>query len=1135
MTAPIDPATSPEQPATDTSASVTEGAPPTASPEAAPEAARRSRRRMTPEILAGEVARLDRILVGVVLVLAFFLGSFVARNSDVWVRLATGHAVLHGTYRFQGDPFAYTLADERPGWVHPGWLADVLFYLLAGVGPGEVPGVGGIILVVLKALAVTATAAILLLIRRPGQSLWIPAACTVLAVAAMSPRLFLQPSFFSFLFLAATLYVLTAPRRVAHDTSALGPGLATLSRWWLIPLFVLWVNLDAWFLLGPVTVGLYLLGQALETRFAGASGEDGPAPGELRQLALILGCGLAACVLNPYHVRVFTKLPAEIWPSVTDSPLLRDVSFRSVADSPLGGDYFTRTGGGLTVAGLSYFCLVVAGIISFAVNSDHLRWWRVVVWLPYCLLSAWLLRGVPFFAVVAGPITALNFQDYAARRFGVAPRLQSPWREWSLAGRALTILAGVVLLLLAWPGWLHARPGEPNSSHRVGWGIEPDPSAVSAAHALCELRAEGLLRHGFNFTPEVPNHCAWFCPDEKAFMDSRLSAFPASVAQEFVSVRNEFKPDLEDGSEASAPEAAPTWPEVFRRYEIDHVIVSAEDTKSRDTLYLLFGDSANWICLYSDGRSTVFALRDPRQSAEERTRLEAHRFDPNRSAFGPNLPDSARCPRQGQDPPQPPGMLARYLSRPAPRPLEVDEAVLYMAYYRVAGRVWPRPAAWSGCLSLMAGATANQALGQSLADVASAWSSPGLRLRVLQSSHDVGPVGAAIMAVRAARQAIQHNPSSAAAYFNLAQAYMRLWADQESAWSRNTRPMLLQLIRQTQIVAALQNALTLEPDWAMAHLTLGDVYLQMNAGSPQSYTHLDLAADELQTGIRLSRASGPLPGETREAFEESMGELDKRLGVINQELQKRREEYELKAKDRPRLVRAQLAYEHGLAGEALERLLEGDIADLGNDEKTFILRLLLGMGRLRDAENLNPVKGLRDHIRVAAAIGDYSRLNDLLEAHIGEIDRASVGQLTNLVRGQVFQTITSPASLRDYNQVVSLRRDRANWLAVWGILVVEAGDTELAARHLSDVRRETLPKAAVTAWLATAAAPTALDRITLTAAATNLDWFGYDLQQIVPHYLGLLEAHGTRPAKAAAHAPGPTGGATPSGTAAATP
>src|SRR5262249_39071724 len=156
-----------------------------------------------------------------------------------------------------------------------------------------------------KGLLVGALAATLLAVRRPGQSLWIPAACTALALLAMSPRLFLQPTCVSLLFLALTVYLL-------HRGAVRGAPVALLGRtfsplWLLPPLFALWVNLDSWFVLGPLTVALFLLGAALGRLVAPA----GTVPGGLRTLGLVLLVGLGACLLNPYLHRAFV-LPVEL-------------------------------------------------------------------------------------------------------------------------------------------------------------------------------------------------------------------------------------------------------------------------------------------------------------------------------------------------------------------------------------------------------------------------------------------------------------------------------------------------------------------------------------------------------------------------------------------------------------------------------------------------------------------------------------------------------------------------------------------------------------------------------------------------------------------------------------------------------
>src|SRR4051812_2062435 len=83
----------------------------------------------SPERVRAERTRLDRVLVGAVLLLAFFLASFAATNSDLWMHLAAGRLIARGQYPFGADPFAYTTEGVR--WVNSAWLSDLGLYSLA--------------------------------------------------------------------------------------------------------------------------------------------------------------------------------------------------------------------------------------------------------------------------------------------------------------------------------------------------------------------------------------------------------------------------------------------------------------------------------------------------------------------------------------------------------------------------------------------------------------------------------------------------------------------------------------------------------------------------------------------------------------------------------------------------------------------------------------------------------------------------------------------------------------------------------------------------------------------------------------------------------------------------------------------
>src|SRR5262249_25632673 len=121
---------------------------------------------------------------------------------------------------------------------------------------------------------------LLLWLSRSGPAWWIPTLCTALAILAMSTRLFLHPATVSCFFLACTLWFLWNP--VRNQPSALGPTLdrdqpvtsgvlvgfplgSVLPPLPLLLVFVVWVNVDRWFLLGLATVALTGLGQILDS------------------------------------------------------------------------------------------------------------------------------------------------------------------------------------------------------------------------------------------------------------------------------------------------------------------------------------------------------------------------------------------------------------------------------------------------------------------------------------------------------------------------------------------------------------------------------------------------------------------------------------------------------------------------------------------------------------------------------------------------------------------------------------------------------------------------------------------------------------------------------------------------------
>jgi hypothetical protein len=968
-----------------------------------------------PEGFLRRVRFLDGALVLFVLTFAFLVALFPIRNSDLLLHLAMGRAIANGDYHFGTDPFTYT--SEGVYWVNHSWLFDLTSYALY-----EMTARGGELLVIFKALAIAALAFVLLQAgRRPGQSLWIPAVCTALAVLVVSPRLLLQPTIVSYLFLGVTFWLLQRWEAAPTDPAA------RRSLWLLPLLFILWVNLDDWFLLGPLTVGLYLAALVFSERFRSAQGE--PA-GAWRTLGLIFVAGLAACLVNPHHYHAF-ELPDQLGLTGAAQVLRQEGAayaraqnnwFGSWFVSPFTSIYFQSSF--LSAAGLAYFLLALLGIVSFVLTwefggkpaSGESTLPRLVIWMAFFALSFFYVRVIPFFAIVAGPIAARNFLEFAARRFGAAPRLGVGWRRWSLAGRTLSLLACVVLMAAAWPGWLQARPHE---TRRVGVGMILDPSLVQAAEKIKEWREKGLLPEGslgFNVSPPVADYLAWFCPQERTFFNFHLSAAPA-VAHEYSSIRRALIEGVSGAaSPASEEEAAVTvpWNAPFRTHNVRFVILNFLDpNQSATALQQMLLSPQQFTPLYVEGRTSIFGwtapidpLADPLVPLDKKPvdEFAGLRLDFNRLAFGPNAVPAPRD-RPERSPRVRPWWTT-FLNPPGSRPPDSDQAYVDWWMFEGQAPLWSlynRQNWFEFLLSSLSGLSNGPGgpMGGGAVSAMSFYFHPRIG-DVVQTNYlstlDAGPPADLYLAIRAARRGLGIHPDDARTWLILGHSYYLL--SHKTKEATRSQPSLRE-IRQAQAAAALHQALSLGQDLAndnpglaqLAHETLAQLYRELG--------FFDLWAKHEKESVRSIKALGRSHREKPESFQARIEAMDKRVKALEDEVNERKNAYQLEAENKPVREKAAIAHTKGLAEEALKILRSADANEImavegpqrAGDVVQRQLTLLFSTGQLeeiRDSleENLRPLLGRVPgtpmstydwfQIKLAVASGDYEQADKLL-------------------------------------------------------------------------------------------------------------------------------------------------------------
>jgi len=988
--------------------------------------------------------------------LAFLVSSFVARNADVWLHLATGRLLAKGVYSFGTDPFSYTTNGVY--WANPSWLYDLGLYQLFNAA-------GGPALVVLKAALIALLAGLLLLIRQPGKSGWAPAFCTALAILVMSPRLLLQPICISIILLGLTLCLLWRCRAAPQPT-AWRPrlfGREVDARLLLLPLFALWVNLDEWFLLGPALVGLFWIGD----RMRPPGGR--PTPGWL------FFAGLLTCLCGPHHFHAFA-LPADLFPAFFYGGLLQDARFHHLSASPWQFDGAFRSSAGANVAGLAYFALVAVGIASFVFNRSALRDWRVLVWGFFALLGAWQVRLIPFFAVVAGPVAALNMQGIKAQ-----PR---PAVVFALRTACLAFL--LALIALAVPGWLQ---GFHQKARQVAWDVEADPSLRRAAESLRVWRARGLLRpdeRTFPFHPDVACYGAWFCPGEKSYIDSRFSLF-GRTGDEYAAVCRELDPSLYTGRTGET-----MMESIFNRQHVALVVLYDPDPKSLLTVASgLYRNTEEWTLLAVDGQAVIFGWNATRGKAHGDSFADL-RFDTRRAAFGASEDDEERAPAApgqgpGRDPHEPDWKT------PFGKPQEIAwESAAASVYLRLfedkeegrrresVDRYYTTAAAAFGGLPANVEASAGP-LGPPAA-VAFRLGALDERLAEINDK----PPELPLLAVRAARRAAAANPDDANAYLRLAQAYLTLRNETvEHSHGASLSPLVM--LRHVQIVTALRQALILNPDLEAAHQNLAILLAERQ--------YYDAALDHRRAELRISRGAGRRAGEDADAFTRRLDEMARRVREMEKQVQDAQDKFVIDSqplRDNP-LAKAELALRYGLARQALEDvLLRSRVELFGSLGARLELELLLMLGRAEEARGMLTDGDMKANKRKlttfivprinsadptpayifpayewlltcqAAASGDYDPADAALE-EIGERLNAEVGR--GRLESQLLMTseigalaqrsqFTSPLFLKENLEMQSrrvlLQVEQADVLALRGLLDLERGAPTDGERRLAE-------------------------------------------------------------------------------------
>ncbi|MCA9023447.1 MAG: hypothetical protein KDA74_25030, partial [Planctomycetaceae bacterium] len=451
---------------------------------------------LTPELVEDEAIRGDFMLRWAAILLACLFAATFISETQTLVHVKTGqYLASHGFWPPANDVFSYTAAD-RP-WQNNAWLFDLSLAAVYGV-------LGATGLTLFKMVLLGATFYVIVHLCQREISTWWGSILAVLALIACFPQLTVTPEIITILGIVLTLRCLQSWQEY-NSTRAL---------WALVPLFLVWANLDTRVSLGIMLLLLYALGETVAVFMDRCVLNDDT---DYKELWLVLGGSLVATLLNPtgWH-----SLTAGLNYYLVDYPIMRSMFVGKVGPEDLG--YFSMTSPmfweSLNHYAVAAFILILLTFVSFILNQAKMSWGQLFVFLGFSGLALVASHELVVTSVICAVFANMNFQLWYRDNFRQTYSVETSELLFSRGGRALTVLTFFALAYLVICGRFQ---GQGATRHAVGMGFSP--ALTRTIEGYQSALAGSLDDRPFHFVLEQGDLLIWL--DQKSFVDHRLPLF----------------------------------------------------------------------------------------------------------------------------------------------------------------------------------------------------------------------------------------------------------------------------------------------------------------------------------------------------------------------------------------------------------------------------------------------------------------------------------------------------------------------------------------------------------------------------------------------------------------------------------
>lgn len=507
-------------------------------------------------------------LIGIFLFLQLSMSTELS-DPDIWLHLKTGeYIVQHGAVP-QIDTYSATVSGKE--WTNHSSLTQVIFYYIFNLA-----GADGLIF--FSAILMLLAFLLLFLCLYKNNSVFsLSIVILTLTIFASRIRFNIRPENFSVLFFCAFLFILTRQ----------------INRKWIfiLPLIQLaWVNCHGFFMLGPVLVALFIIGEKSKLQQK-----------DYRNLLVVFLLTTLACLINSYGIKGALYPVTVIFKTISQPSIIYYKIRELLPPWRLSSNQVAV-----------YYILLAVSFASFLFNLRKINRTYLFSWLLFLGISFNINRNIIFFNCIACIATVDNFS-----RMEVKKSISKLFPD-SLVFLLKCIILIVIIVVSAQHSLnildnnYYIFSENRNKSSLLGEAVEVYPN--KAADFVLKNKLPDNLFNLFDYG----NYLIYrLYPQNRVFVDGRTELY-----------NNDFFKDYYRILSVDTP----TISELLVKYKVNTILLSGNFSPDLEDLAKYLHQNKEWVLVYLNDDGLIFVRSTAENKAlTARLRIDLDKWEINKA------------------------------------------------------------------------------------------------------------------------------------------------------------------------------------------------------------------------------------------------------------------------------------------------------------------------------------------------------------------------------------------------------------------------------------------------------------------------------------------------------------------------